>query len=109
VAPRRLVEVVLPFLAKEDLTRGGTWWTGRSGEMENDPEAPAHPLADGDTTASIPSSYSRSLAHQRIVLRSCSARAAPIAVFTCFRSSGGGRTAFIPRASIHSSRHQPFV
>ena len=37
----------------------------------------------------------------------CSALAAPIAVFTCFSSSGGGSTAFIPRDSIQSSRHHP--
>jgi hypothetical protein len=39
--------------------------------------------------------------------RPCLARAAPIAVFTSLRSSGGGRTADKPRASIQSSRPQP--
>lgn len=43
----------------------------------------------------------------RIFPRSCSARAAPIAVFTCLRSSGGGSTALRPRDSSHSSRVQP--
>ena len=37
------------------------------------------------------------------------ARAAPIAVFTSFASSGGGRTAGMPSVEIHSSRLQPFV
>jgi hypothetical protein len=39
----------------------------------------------------------------------CSARAAPMAVFTCFLSSGGGSTAFRPRDSSHNSRHQPLL
>ncbi len=46
---------------------------------------------------------------QLIDLRACSVRAAPIAVLTFFRSSGGGRTASMPRACSHSSRHQPRV
>ena len=37
------------------------------------------------------------------------ARAAPIAVFTLFCSSGGGSTAGRPSASIHNSRVQPVV
>ena len=37
----------------------------------------------------------------------CAARAAPMAVLTSLRSSGGGRTAFIPNDWIQSSRHQP--
>ena len=32
----------------------------------------------------------------RVLSAACSARAAPIAVFTCFCSSGGGSTAFMP-------------
>lgn len=47
-----------------------------------------------------------SILYRRFSL-ACSARAAPIAVFTSLRSSGGGSTAFIPRDSIQSSRHQP--
>ena len=42
-------------------------------------------------------------------LRASFARAAPMAVFTSFSSSGGGRTAGIPRVSIHNSRDQPAV
>ena len=41
--------------------------------------------------------------------RAIFARAAPMAVLTSFVSSGGGRTAGIPSASIHSSRVQPVV
>jgi hypothetical protein len=41
--------------------------------------------------------------------RAILARAAPMAVLTSFVSSGGGRTAGIPSASIHSSRVQPVV
>ena len=36
-------------------------------------------------------------------------RAAPIAVLTCARSSGGGNTARMPSDLIQSSRHQPLV
>ena len=44
-----------------------------------------------------------------MVSRLALARAAPIAVFTSFSSSGGGSTAGRPSASIHSSRDQPVV
>ena len=44
-----------------------------------------------------------------ILSRACFARAAPIAVFTSFSSSGGGSTAGIPSDSIQSSRVQPVV
>jgi len=44
----------------------------------------------------------------QIDLRDCSARACPIADLTCFFSSGGGSTAFMPRPWRDSSRSQPF-
>lgn len=46
---------------------------------------------------------------QSMSVRACSARDAPIAVSTFLTSSGGGRTAGKPSASIHSSRHHPLV
>jgi hypothetical protein len=61
------------------------------------------------STARAEASRSPERASQRILSAACSARAAPIAVFTFFTSSSGGRTAFIPSDSIHSSRHQPRV
>lgn len=42
-------------------------------------------------------------------LRAFFARSAPMAVFTCFLSSGGGSTDGNPSESIHNSRAQPFV
>ena len=48
-------------------------------------------------------------ARQLTDLRVCSARAAPMAVLTCFLSSGGGSTALMPSDCSHSSRHQPLV
>src|SRR4030095_13721261 len=45
----------------------------------------------------------------RIAPRAIFARAAPIAVLTSLASSGGGRTAGIPRPLIQSSRLQPIV
>jgi hypothetical protein len=47
--------------------------------------------------------------HYSISRRAFFARAAPIAVFTSFSSSGGGSTAGKPSDSIHSSRHQPVL
>lgn len=46
---------------------------------------------------------------QRSLSAAFSARDAPIAVFTCCRSSGGGKMALSPSACSHSSRHQPLV
>jgi hypothetical protein len=53
-----------------------------------------------DAGASLAAFYSMSR-------RAFFARAAPIAVFTSFSSSGGGSTAGIPSESIQSSRLQP--
>lgn len=44
---------------------------------------------------------------QSMVSRCCSALEAPMAVSTCLISSGGGRTAGMPRPRIASSRHHP--
>jgi hypothetical protein len=53
----------------------------------------------------------RGLATSRynIRFRAIFARAAPMADFTSFSSSGGGSTAGMPSDSIHSSRPQPVV
>lgn len=49
------------------------------------------------------------VAYSTISSRAFLARAAPMAVPTFFSSSGGGSTAGMPSASIHSSRAQPVV
>ena len=60
------------------------------------------PPLNGHRLKSVPlSSY--------ISARAFCARAAPIAVFTSLTSSGGGKTAFMPKDSIHNSLVQPVV
>src|SRR5262245_39829583 len=55
----------------------------------------------------ILSTRAADLGPQRERSLSFCARAAPIAVFTSLRSSGGGRIAFGPSDSSQSSRHHP--
>ena len=75
------------------------------GKLHPFPEAATSGLAARNNPASATGLLCRI---QRLCSLACSARAAPIALLTCLRSSGGGSTAFIPSDSSHSSRHQPF-
>ena len=73
-----------------------SWWSpkGKSPAFRRGPLAAAN---------------ARGGSHYINLSRACSARAAPMAVFTSFCSSGGGSTAFMPREAIHNSRHQPLL